>query len=687
MDTEGVKEEIRRRIRLDEFVAQYVELQRAGSRLRGRCPFHQEKTPSFYVSPDLGVWKCFGCGAGGDLFAFVMKMEGLTFPEAGERLAERCGLTWHVSPSDEARSKRRQTLRKANTLAADYFEAVLRSDEGRPGLQYIERRGFTEETIRKHRLGFARDSWDGLLRFLRQKGVDETLAAEAGLAKPRESGGHYDVFRNRVMFPILDVSERVIGFGGRALSPDDPAKYLNTPDTPMFHKGQNVYGIHLARPSMTRQKSVIIVEGYTDVLALHQAGIENVVACLGTALTQDHLDLLSRYVDEIVVALDADAAGMNAAARNIPMLEACAAEVKIVILPQGLDPDECVKRDGAEGFLRVLENRTTPVEYEIRLKFAQHAAGGPEGATRAAQEAVDILLRVPDRARRDQFLAKAADLWGHGVPGRTEGMERALRLEMQRRSAQQQPSGPRPRRVSPRDRTYLVETVARSGGPVRRGLLDAQRELLSSAMGSELVARRIRQELEPEHFTEPAYQEIVRRLGTCLDGPGPYSAQVVLEALEEDSEARQVATELALRDAGELDEEVLRQNIENLVQHRRSGGHMPTYMVPPALDEPPPPTVEDFGALQKRVAEKLNGGVMAPDDPDIALYKTLMSRLHGKGALAYANVPGALTKDEPVIEAPQRADFGPVAEATSPPADEYEQYSGAADEDEDPFEE
>jgi len=197
------------------------------------------------------------------------------------------------------------------------------------------------------------------------------------------------------------------------------------------------------------------------------------------------------------------------------------------------------------------------------------------------------------------------------------------------------------------------------------------------------------QQLEPEHFTEPAYQEIVRRLATCLDGSLPYSAQVVLEALAQDSEARQVATELALLDAGELDEEVLRQNIENLVQHRQSGGHMPTYMVPPALDEPPPRTVDDFAALQKKVVEKLNGGVMDPDDPDIALYKTMMSRLHGKGALAYANVPGALVKDEPVIEAPQRADFGSVAEMPSAPGEDYEHYSGPADvdEDEDPFEE
>jgi len=685
MDSEAIKEEIRRRIKLDELVSQYVDLQRAGSRLRGRCPFHQEKTPSFYVSPDLGVWKCFGCGAGGDLFSFVMKIEGLTFPEAAERLAERCGLVWHSSPGDEARSKRRQTLRRANAMAADYFEALLRSEAGRPGLEYLRGRQFSDETIRKFRLGYALESWDGLLRHLRQKGVDESLAAEAGLTRARDGGGHYDVFRNRVMFPIIDVSERVIGFGGRALSSEDPAKYLNTSDTSMFHKGQNVYAIHLARPAMTREKSAVIVEGYTDVLALHQAGIENVVACLGTALTKDHLDLLSRYVDEIILAYDADAAGMNAAARNIPMLEACTAEVKIVILPPGLDPDECVKRDGAEGFRRVLANRTTPVEYEIQLKFARHEAEGPEGATRAAQEAVDVLLRVPDRTRRDRFIAKAADLWGRGVPGRVEGMERALRLELERRGSQRTP-GISTRRTSTRDRTYLVETVARSGASVPAGLMDAQRELLCWALSSELVARQLCQRLTPAHFTEPAYREVADRLANALQEGRPYSAQVVLEGLPEDCPARAAAAELALQEVAEVDEEVLRLSIENLIQYRQSGGHTPTYSVPAADDVPEPQMVEDFQALQARVVAKVNSGAVDPDDPDMVLYKTLMARLHGKGGLAYATVPGAVNKETATPQIPMKADFPKVAAGTEQepePADEY----GEAAEPEDPFDE
>jgi DNA primase len=640
MDYESVKDEIKRRLKLEDIVSQHVALQRAGSRLRARCPFHQEKTPSFYVNPQLGLWKCFGCGAGGDIFEFVMKIEGLTFTEAGERLAERAGLQWRVEPGEEARAKRRDQIRRANELAADYFQGLLTLPAGREGLDYLRKRQFSHETIARFRLGFAPDAWDGLLRHLRQQGIDEAVAAEAGLARERAGGGHYDVFRRRVIFPIIDVSNRVIGFGGRALDPEDPAKYLNTADTPMFKKGRNVYALNLARAAIMRTKSVVLVEGYTDVISLHQAGAENVVACLGTALTQDHLNLLSRYAEEIVLAYDADAAGMNAAARNIPMLEACSAEVRIVVLPAGLDPDDLVKQQGAEGFQRALANRSSPVEYEVNLQFSRHAERGADGLARAAQEVVAILLRVPDRTRRDEYLHRAADRWGMGNPGRTLAMERSLREELLRREGEQHP-GPRFRPDSPRDRRFVTQTVARLSDEDLGGIRRAERQLLAAALDDPGRAGRLVYDLTPMSFLHE-HQELAAAVAAVVaEDPAP-TAQGIMARLPEGSPEHALALELAMAPLPTLEEE-LQTAAENIRAYHQFGKYRGRYVVPPDDEAPEQPQVEDFEELRKRVSEKLSSGTLDPEDPDIVLYKSLATRLHGKGRLEYVGGESAVT--------------------------------------------
>ncbi len=644
MDFESVKEEIKRRVKLEDIVSQHVALQRAGSRLRARCPFHQEKTPSFYVNPALGFWKCFGCGAGGDVFDFVMRIEGLTFSEAGERLAERVGLQWRVEPGEEARAKRRELSRRANELAVDYFEKLLRTPAGKEGLDYLYRRQFTDETIARFRLGWAADSWDALLRHLRQQGLDEGVAVEAGLAKERATGGAYDVFRRRVMFPILDVSGRTIGFGGRALDPDDPAKYLNTADTPMFKKGHHVYALGLARPAIVREKSAVIVEGYTDVISLHQAGVENVVACLGTALTQDHLNLLSRYAEEIVLAYDADAAGIGAAARNIPMLEACAAEVKIVLLPTGLDPDDLVRQQGPEGFRQALAKRSTPVEYEIELKFAQQRDRGPDGVLRAAREAVEVLLRVPDRTRRDEFLRRAADLWGQGYPGRTAAMERSLREEVKVRLGQREAPS-RNRAESPRDRGFITATVARQASEVDAGVQAAERELLCAALMRREWAVQVTAQLQPEEFNLELHQKIAEALGEALPEAATYSAAEVLRHLEADQEAWELAATLTLEEPQQVDE-VLSTNITTIKNYRSSGGYRGLYVVPAEEEDTPLPQVDDWDALRRRVTEKINAGVLDPEDPDLILYKTYTARFHGKGQLGFVGGESGTVRGE-----------------------------------------
>jgi len=630
MDNQSIIEEIKRIVRIEDVVSEHVILQPAGRRLKARCPFHEEKTPSFYVNPELGLFKCFGCGLGGDVFEFLMKIERITFPEAGERLAERAGLRWHVHRGDEAAAKRRQLARKANEVAVQHFEAVLHSPQGKPGLDYLLGRGFSDEIVRRFRLGYAPDAWDGLLRHLQQKGIDAGIAAEAGLAKERPSGGHYDVFRARVMFPITDVGNRVIGFGGRALDPENPAKYLNTADTAMFKKGQHVYALNMAHKHITKAKQAVLVEGYTDVLALHQAGIDNVVACLGTALTQDHLNLLSRSAEEIILAYDADAAGMSAAARNIPMLEACASQVKIAVLPAGLDPDECVKTHGPEGFQRVVENCTTPVEYEIDLVFSQHQDRGPDGVTRAAQKVVDIVLRVADRARQDEFLARAADRWGQGSPGRTEAMQGSLRQELRRRlsgrSAVRDDSG-----VSPRDRRYIVEGVSRLAAEVPPWVARAERELLTLAVSSRSHAQKLLAHIAPEQFFLPPHRALAQAIAAQLTDETHYSQSAVLGQLPEDNPAHELAIALTFEDPPEGEQEVVASTIANLNRYRETGGYRATYEVRAAQNETDVEPVEDFEVLRRRVIEKLNSGNYDPEDPDIQLYMSCTARTHGTG--------------------------------------------------------
>jgi DNA primase len=626
MDHEQVKDEIKRRLRIEDVVSRHVVLQRAGSRLRARCPFHEEKTPSFFVNPALGLWKCFGCGASGDVFDFVMRIEGLTFSEAGERLAERVGLQWRTQPGDEALTQRRQAMRRANDSALQFYQQLLLSPQGAEGLEYLRRRGFTDETIAAFKLGYAPDSWDTLLRHLRGQGLDPSIAFEAGLARERGSGGHYDVFRRRVMFPIMDVSERVIGFGGRTLDPEESAKYLNTADTPVFKKGHHVYALPQARAAIVREKSVILVEGYTDVLSLHQAGIENVVACLGTALTQDHLSLLSRYAEEIILAYDADAAGMNAAARNIPMMEACPAEVRVLILPVGLDPDDCIRQQGAEGFRAVLESRMPPVEYLIGRVFDQHADGGPGGIGAATREAVDLLAGVQDQARLQGYVAHVADRQGRGDPGRTAAIERAIRLEVDRRRLQGD-GAPRPQGLSPRDRSFIAEGVAGLAAGIPPGVLALERELLGSALVDRQMAAQLCEALGPQSFAVPGHTEVLAAVRESLGQSGePYSEQAVLKALAEDTPGHEAAVELALLPGLPVTQEEFVVGLRKLAAYATGGRQLLSYEVDADPEAPVLEPVEDFEALRRRVVEKINSGQFDPDDPDIRAYQAHNTR-------------------------------------------------------------
>ncbi|MCS7066409.1 MAG: DNA primase, partial [Fimbriimonadales bacterium] len=349
--TRNPREEIRERIDLVELVSGYVRLERAGSNFKGLCPFHTERTPSFYVSPSLNRFHCFGCGASGDAFAFLMRIEGVSFREALRRLAERAGVELRESPPEQETQDEHNRLRRAVFAAHFYYRQCLqRAPRAR---QYLQQRGLTPETIERFQLGYAPDGWDYLLRFLQKHQITPEDALNAGLVRQGEHG-YYDYLRDRIVFPIHDPSGRVIAFGGRALGNEEP-KYLNTPETPLFEKRHTLYGWHLARGAIVRQQRAIVVEGYMDLIMLHQYGFEHAVATLGTAFTEHHAGRLRRIAEQVYLLYDSDNAGVRAALRAAEVLHAAGIPALIVALPTGEDPDSLLQKAGAEALQQALD--------------------------------------------------------------------------------------------------------------------------------------------------------------------------------------------------------------------------------------------------------------------------------------------------------------------------------------------
>ena len=348
--SDDIIEEVRMKNDIVDVISQYVKLTRRGSSYFGLCPFHNEKTPSFSVTPSKQMYYCFGCGAGGNVYNFIMEYENYSFGEALSHLADRAGVELpKIEYSREAREKaeQRANLLEINKLAAQYFYYQLRREGGKTAYGYLTGRGLSEETIRKFGLGYSDKYSDDLYKYLKGKGYSDELLRESGLFNVDERRGMYDKFWNRVIFPIMDVNNRVIGFGGRVMGDGKP-KYLNSPETKIFDKSRNLYGLNVART--TRKNYLILCEGYMDVIAMHQAGFTNAVASLGTALTSGHASLVKRYTKEVLLLYDSDGAGIRAALRAIPILREAGVTSRVVSLKPWKDPDEFIKNEGAEAF-------------------------------------------------------------------------------------------------------------------------------------------------------------------------------------------------------------------------------------------------------------------------------------------------------------------------------------------------
>ena len=405
---EEIIEEVRERNDIVDVISSYIKLQRRGSSYFGLCPFHNEKTGSFSVSPSKQMYYCFGCGAGGNVISFRMQYENETFPEAVKALAQRAGIALPEEAESEDQKKARNVrarLMEMNKLAGTFYYYQLRSPEGKTGLAYLQGRNLSEETMRSFGLGFAGKKRDSLCRFLKQKGFDNDLLRRSGLTGYDEKSGMYDKFFNRVMFPIMDVNSRIIGFGGRVMGDGKP-KYLNSPETEVFDKGRNLYGLNIAR--RTREPYLILCEGYMDVISMHQAGFTNAVASLGTALTQGHASLLRRYTKEVILSYDSDEAGTKAALRAIPILREAGIRARVLDLKPYKDPDELIKALGAETFRERLNSARSSFDFEMEVTEKKYRISDPEEKTRFLTEAAAYIARFDMEVERETYTQAVA---------------------------------------------------------------------------------------------------------------------------------------------------------------------------------------------------------------------------------------------------------------------------------------
>jgi DNA primase len=409
-------EEVRAASDIVDVVGDYVRLKPSGSNYFGLCPFHTEKSPSFSVNQSLGIFKCFGCGVSGDVFKFIERVEQLSFPEAVRLLAKKAGIDIPVHTGDQAEHSELEEIYSTLRFSGRFYhEQLTGTDAGRKALAYLEGRGFSLKWIRRFGLGYAPSSWDGLLRAAEASHIGVEALERAGLVIARKSGdGHYDRFRDRLMFPIMAPAGQVIGFGGRILSADsDQPKYINSPETRAYRKSFVLYGLYQARKEMRRTEEVLLVEGYTDVIALHQAGVANVVAVSGTALTPDQVKLIGRYARRITLLFDADFAGEGATLRSINLALEGGLQVFGLSLPAGEDPDSYLKQHGAEAFQSyALRNRRDFVAFKWEMAQRKEQLATPDGRAAAARDIVETIARMPDALLRESYVRHAGELTG-----------------------------------------------------------------------------------------------------------------------------------------------------------------------------------------------------------------------------------------------------------------------------------
>ena len=420
---------------IEDVVGQYVALKRQGGNLFGLCPFHGEKTASFSVAPEKGIFYCFGCHKGGGVINFIMEIENLSYPDSVRYLAKRAGLEAPEDEQYQSRYRKQERLWSLSKEAARFFCGQLYAPAGAAGLAYAQKRRLSKNTLTKFGIGFAPNAWSSLLDAMKRKGYTEEELLEAGLAVKSAKGAVYDRFRNRLMFPIIDVRGNVIGFGGRVMDDSTP-KYLNSPETLIFNKRKNLFALNLAKKS--KQGRIILVEGYMDAIALHQFGFDCAVASLGTSLTEEHAALLSRYTDQVVLIYDGDAAGQNATQRAIPMLEKTGVQVKVLRMRGAKDPDEFLNKYGADRFKLLLEESENRVEYQLQAIERKYDLKSDEQRVRFLQEAAEFLATLSNAVQREVYGVRAAEAAGITYEAMKLEVQKAYKRRVNREKKKQE---------------------------------------------------------------------------------------------------------------------------------------------------------------------------------------------------------------------------------------------------------
>jgi len=544
--SESQVSEVRGRSSILEVVSDHVSLKKTGKNYKGLCPFHSEKTPSFMVNEEKQIYHCFGCGEGGDVFNFLMKVGHFTFPEALEELAKRYGIRLvprEYSLGQKKEMARREILLRVNQIALDYFhEILLRRKEGEQARQYLSKRGLDKGLWQEHQLGFSPDSWSGLLQHLREKKVDLPMAQELGLILPRKKEGWYDAFRGRLIFPIFDVHRRPVGFGGRVLGEGEP-KYLNSPESIVYHKGEVLYGLHVAKQAIQEQEGVILVEGYFDLLILHQHGVKQSVATSGTALTAQHIRILKRYTSNFITAFDGDAAGIQANLRSLPLFLEEGIWGKTVLLPKGEDPDSFLRKGHLEDFQKRVATALPLFDFFLEQLTKRYDARSLPGKVSIAEEGMGLLRKIPEGIRRSFYVKTLAE---------KVGLQETVLYEMMKA----------PSREGRRDEDAQKP-------PVRQNFPKCEETIIHLMIRYPEVIPKISKEGILLEFENPLLKKMAQGLEVFYEKRGKLDLAEALGSFEEDLRKELSAFALQELDLGEgAREKMLRDCIQRIRERR-----------------------------------------------------------------------------------------------------------------------
>ncbi len=516
--SEELVEEVRSRSDIVDVIGGYVRLQKKGSTYFGLCPFHNEKTGSFSVSPNKQMYYCFGCGAGGNVFTFLMQYENFTFGEAMQTLADRVGIELprqELSEAQKREADRRTKLLEIHKLAAKYFYAMLRNPNGQHAYEYFKKRGLSDETMQKFGLGYSDQYSDSLYRYLRKQGYGDDILKDTGLVTIDEARGGRDKFWNRAMFPIMDIHNHVIGFGGRVMGEGEP-KYLNSPETRIFDKSRNLYGLNIART--TRKNQILLCEGYMDVIALHQAGFDNAVASLGTALTSGHANLLKRYTKEVYLTYDSDGAGVKAALRAIPILKEFGIVTRVINMRPYKDPDEFIKALGAEEYQKRIDEAENSFLFEIRILQENYDMNDPEAKTAFYNETARKLLGFSEELERNNYIRAVAEKYQIGYDNLRKLVNNLGMTAVGITAA--------PARLKSGIREKKAED----------GMKHSQKLLLTMLIEDTGLFQKLDKLITPEDFTEELYHRVAELVFAQYAAEGTVTPAKIISAFENQEE-------------------------------------------------------------------------------------------------------------------------------------------------------